>query len=132
VLLPAWSVPRRRDSAEVIDLACIGKASGEGHRTIARRLDRRPGTVRGRLRRAIPTAGWIDHRAAKFQAELEPDLESPRLGEQAGSPFADAIVALAVATGAPIRRFGVLRDPWELALMITGGLLYRRPRDPPG
>jgi hypothetical protein len=50
VLLPAWSVPRRRDGAEVIGTALLAKAEGDGHRTIAARLGRPPGTVRGWLR----------------------------------------------------------------------------------
>ena len=35
VLLPAFSVPRRRDGAEVIGAALLDKAAGAGHRTIA-------------------------------------------------------------------------------------------------
>ena len=50
VLLPAFCVPRRRDGAEVIVAALLDKAQGVGHRTIAARLDRAPGTVRGWLR----------------------------------------------------------------------------------
>jgi Domain of unknown function (DUF6431) len=52
VLLPGWSVPRRRDGSEVIGLALLLKADGAGHRTIAHRLGRPPGTVRGWLRAA--------------------------------------------------------------------------------
>jgi transposase-like protein len=52
VVCPAFSVPRRRDSAEVIGEALRLAVDGEGHRRIARVLDRPPGTVRGWLRAA--------------------------------------------------------------------------------
>ena len=52
LLLPAWSLPGRRDGAEVIGQALVLGAQGDGHRTIARQLDREPGTVRGWLRAA--------------------------------------------------------------------------------
>ena len=50
VLLPAWAVARRRDGVEVIGEALFAKATGDGHRRIAARLGRPPGTVRGWLR----------------------------------------------------------------------------------
>ena len=46
VLLPAWSVPRRRDGTEVIIAALLDAAAGQGHRMIAARLGTPPGTVR--------------------------------------------------------------------------------------
>jgi hypothetical protein len=52
VLLPAWSVARRRDGAEVIGEALALAAGGDGHRQIACRLDRPAGTARGQLRAA--------------------------------------------------------------------------------
>ncbi len=57
VLMPAWSVPRRRDGAEVIGRALVLKAHGAGHRTIARRLIVRRGrSAAGCARvRAAPT-----------------------------------------------------------------------------
>ena len=60
VLCPAWSVPRRRDSAEVIGEALrLAVVDGDGHRQIARKLDRAPGTVRGWLRAARRRAGGL-------------------------------------------------------------------------
>ena len=50
VIVPAWSVPQRRDGAEVIGHALLAKAHGDGHRKIAARLQRPPSTVRGWLR----------------------------------------------------------------------------------
>ena len=61
VLLPAFSVPRRRDGAEVIGEALLAKAQGDGHRRIAARLGRPAGTVRGwpsGLDRAPATTFW--------------------------------------------------------------------------
>jgi hypothetical protein len=52
VLAPSWSVPRRRDGAEVIGEALAQAALGAGHRSIGRRLGRPAGTVRGWLRAA--------------------------------------------------------------------------------
>jgi hypothetical protein len=47
VLGRSWSLPRRRDGAEVIGEALGLAAVGEGQRQIARRLGRLPGTVCG-------------------------------------------------------------------------------------
>jgi DNA-directed RNA polymerase specialized sigma24 family protein len=63
VVLPAASVPRRADAAEVIGSALLAKAAGRGHRTIAAELGVPAGTVRGWLRRATARAGSI--RAAR-------------------------------------------------------------------
>jgi hypothetical protein len=68
VLVPAWSVPRRRDGAEVIGEALHHAARGAGHRVIARRLGRPPGTVRG----------WL--RAARARSELLRDAMRVRAG----------------------------------------------------
>jgi hypothetical protein len=64
VLSPAWSVPRRRDGAEVIDEALRQATSGAGHRTIAGGSTGRPApsaagyaladaTVRGTLPKGL-------------------------------------------------------------------------------
>ena len=51
----AWSVPRRRSSAEVIGEALLQGPGGDGYRTLARRLGRPPGAVPRWLRgRATP------------------------------------------------------------------------------
>lgn len=47
------------------------------------------------------------------------------------SPVADAVAALGTMTRAGRLRFGMSASPWELAVTLTG-LLYARPRDPPG
>jgi hypothetical protein len=68
VLLPGWSVPRRRDGAEVIGAALLHKARGAGHRSQSH--DRGAawapaGTVRGWLR---AFARWPRRSAAQPDA----------------------------------------------------------------
>jgi hypothetical protein len=87
-LLPAWSVPRRRDGTEAIIAALLDAAAGQGHRMIAARLGRPPGTVRGWLRRARRRAAAIHQHASAELYELEPpDFGlDPRVVET-GSPL---------------------------------------------
>ena len=74
VLLPAWSVPRRRDGAEVIGRALVLKAQGVGHRRIAERLGRAPGTVRGWLRVAARRAEELRFCGVCWAVALSEDL----------------------------------------------------------
>jgi Domain of unknown function (DUF6431)/Homeodomain-like domain len=128
VLLPAFSVPRRRDGAEVIGHALLAKAQGDGHRRIAARLGRPPGTVRGWLRAFACRADAVGHSARLWAHAIEGGLTDSR---PAGSPLADAVDALGTAARACRLRLEVSASPWELAVALTG-LLYGRPRDPPG
>jgi hypothetical protein len=48
-----------------------------------------------------------------------------------GSPAVDAVDALGRMARAVRLRLRMSASPWELAVAITG-LLYGRPRDPPG
>lgn len=48
-----------------------------------------------------------------------------------GSPIADGVDALGRMARACRLRLGITASPWELAVTLTG-LLYGRPRDPPG
>jgi hypothetical protein len=131
VLLPAWSVPRRRDGAAVIGRALVLKTRGAGHRTIARRLERPPGTVRGWLRAAARQADALRLCGVRWTVGLGEQLGRPRLPD---SPLQGAVDALGRAVVAWRQRFYDPRvSPWELMTMITGGGLLRgRPRDPPG
>jgi Domain of unknown function (DUF6431) len=131
VLLPGFCVPRRRDGAEVIGAALHAKASGQGgHRAIAARLDRPPGTVRGWLRAATRRAEVLRVSGTRCADAL--DCMQGRI-EPAGSPLGDAVEALATAARAWVLRFGAGHGPWELAVMLTGGaLLSGRPCEPPG
>jgi hypothetical protein len=124
VVLPAASVPRRADAAEVIGSALLAKAAGRGHRTIAAELGVPAGTVRGWLRRATARAGSIRAAATRVIAHLDP-LWAPM--NPAGGALADAVNALGAAIAAAIRRLGRIAPPWQLAVTITGGLLTPAP-----
>jgi hypothetical protein len=128
VLLPAWSVARRRDAAEVIGEALLAKAQGAGHRTIATRLGRPPGTVRGWLRAFSRRAEAVGSCARRWAHAIEAAEAHRPAG---GSLFADAVDALGTAARACRRQLATRAAPWELAVALTG-LLHGRPRDPPG
>ena len=92
VLLPAWAVPRRRDSAEVIGAALLDSARGLGHRRVAARLGRPPGTVRGWLRTFTRRAEQVTVGARRWTHAIDPSALD-EIG-QAGSPVADAVDAV--------------------------------------
>ncbi len=129
VLCPAWSVPRRCDGAEVIGEALRQGARGDGHRTIAARLGRPPGTVRGWLRAARRRAELLRCSGVRWAHAL--DAEQGAI-MPAGSPLGDAVQALATAARAWVLRLGHSGAcPWELAVFMTGGLLHGEPPIPP-
>ena len=130
VLLAAFSVPRRRDGAEVIGAALLAKANGDGHRTIAARLGRPPGTVRGWLRAFARRAEAVGSSARRWAYAIDAAHDGWH-SRPAGSPLAEAVDALGNAAKACRLRLEVRASPWELAVALTG-LLYDRPRDPPG
>ncbi|MHB1783765.1 MAG: helix-turn-helix domain-containing protein, partial [Acidimicrobiales bacterium] len=74
MLLPAWCLPRRRDAAEVVLKALRAKADGDGHRRIAERLGRPPGTVRGWLRRATQLTEELRTMATRWAYALDAEL----------------------------------------------------------
>ncbi|MGH3262216.1 MAG: hypothetical protein ACRDNS_09495 [Trebonia sp.] len=125
VLLPAWSVPRRLDGAEVIGDALLSSALGAGHRTIAAELGRPAGTVRGWLRAFRRRAGAIELCARRWRREI--DITLPP-GRPSGSPLADAVDALAVAARAIRAQLGMRASAWELSVALTGGLLHGETR----
>lgn len=129
VLLPAWSVPRRRDGAEVIGHALLAKTQGQGHRTIAAQLERPPATVRGWLRAAASRAEALRACAARWTQMIDANAEPL---PPAASPLAGAVDAIGAAARACRLELGTRASPWELAVALTGGLLHDRPRDPPG
>jgi hypothetical protein len=126
VLLPAWCVPRHRDGAEVVLAALLDAARGDGHRTIARKLGRPPGTVRAWLRRAHHDATarrWYPKLAMIFH-RLGGDFGIP----PASSPLGDALELLGRTVSAAIRQLGPPNgDPYEYASALTDGLIGRRP-----
>jgi hypothetical protein len=91
VLLPAFCVPRRRDGAEVIGAALLASAQGAGHRTIAAPLDRRPGTVRGRLGAFARRSEPLQACAVRWTISLGDGHALPR--SWAGPPVAGALEA---------------------------------------
>lgn len=118
VLSPSWLVPRRRDSAEVIGEALRLAAEGVGHRRIARRLGRPPGTVRGWLRAARRRAGSLRACATRRMVSLDPE---PAAATPADSGLGDAVEAMMLAVRAWVLRFG--RDelgPWVLSAAEFG------------
>jgi hypothetical protein len=125
VLAPAWAVPRRRDGVEVIGQALVLASRGAGHRVIARRLGRPPGTVRGWLRAARGRAGSLRACATRWAYLLDVELGAIT---PAGSELGDAVEALAIAARAWRLRFGTENaGGWERAVALTGGLLYGLP-----
>jgi Domain of unknown function (DUF6431) len=129
VLLPTWSVPRRRDGAEVIGEALLDKAQGAGHRRIAARLGRPPGMVRGWLRAFARRAEEVGSCARRWTHAI--DAFSLGDSRPAGSPLADAVEAIGSLHRACRLGLRTRLGPWELAVALTG-LLHGRPRDPPG
>ena len=130
VLLPAWSAPRRRDAVEVIGHALLAKAQGDGHRLIAARLGRPPGTVRGWLRAFAGRRAPVLASCARRWTHAIDALELGEHRPAAGSPFVEAVDALAVAARACRLQLGLRAPPWELAVALTAGLLHGPPREP--
>lgn len=130
VLCPSWSVPRRRDGAEVIGKALrLAVHDGAGHRRIARHLGRPPGTVRGWLRAARTRAGSLRACATRWLVSLDPELGAVI---PAGSDLGDAVEAIILAARAWVLRCGPGHlGVWERAVLLTGGLLYGQPPVPP-
>ena len=125
VLCPSWSVPRRRDGAEVIGEALLRAARGEGHRRIARSLGRPPGTVRGWLRAGRSRAEGLRACATRLLVRLDHELVAVT---PAGSGLGDAVEAIMLTVRAFVLRFGRREvGPWERAVCLTGELLHGRP-----
>ena len=119
-------MPRRRDSAEVIGEALRLAVDGDGHRRIARQLDRPPVTVRGWLRAARQHARELHARASRQLVALDVQVGAVA---PAGSELGDAVEAMMLAVRAFRLRFGAADQAgaWERAVWLTGGLLHGRP-----
>jgi hypothetical protein len=132
VLLPAWAVPRRRDGAEVIGQALLAHARGLGHRRIAARLGRPPGTVRGWLRTFARRAEQVSATATRWTLALDPcaldqvrplRLTHRRRGRRAWPhgarrPAAAADVRIAVGAGGGAQ-WPALRPPARPARVLS-------------
>jgi len=121
VLCPAWSVPRRRDGAEVIGEALRLAVGGAGHRRIARQLGRSPGTVRGWLRAARARAGSVRAAATRWLVAVDQELVAVT---PAGSELADAVEAVMLGVRAWVLRFGHdgQLGPRDRAMWLTAGM----------
>jgi hypothetical protein len=121
VLLPVLLLVRRADTAEVIGAALTAKAAGGGHRRIAERLGRPPGTVRGWLRRFAGRVEAVRVVFTRWCRALAPD---PVLPGPAGSGWADAVAAVIAAATAFMARFSVEVPVWQVAAAVSAaGLL---------
>lgn len=122
VLLAAGLLARRPDEADVIGAALAAAARGQGHRRIARLLGVPADTVRGWLRRFAGLAGLVREAFTRVAAAVSPD---PVPLAPAGSPVADAVVAVVAAAEAAGRRWPQLLvvSPWEIACAVTGASL---------
>ena len=122
VLLPAWLLARRCDGTSVIGDMLARAARGQGFRSIAAASGVPEGTVRGRLRRFRSSAGRVREFFTRLAGVLAVD---PVPLDPAGSPLADAVVAVAAAAAAAAGRWpGMVTVPgWELAAVLTLGSL---------
>jgi transposase-like protein len=127
VVLPLWSLPRRRDAIETVGDALFRAANGHGHRSIAQELALPPSTVRNWLRRARGRAEWLRQRAVQAGHEIDVCLpfSPPR-----ASLLAEALDALGLTAWAAIRRFGWAgTSPWRVIAALSGGHLLSRGPD---
>ena len=120
VLLPVLLLVRRADTAVVIGVALEARAAGGGHRRIAELLGRPAGTVRGWLRRF---AGRVEAVRVVFTLRARALAPDPVLPGPAGSPWADAVAAVAAAAAAFTARFAVTAPVWQVAAAVSGARL---------
>ena len=124
VLLANWSLPRRRDTIDVIGSALTAHAGGAGHRPTARRLGVPDATVRGWLRRARSRTERLRVLGTVVAHDHDPML--PAIKPTATS-FGDAIEALSVAARAiRMRHGGDHPGGWPAIVALTHGLLLSR------
>ena len=110
---------RRGDWAELIGRALELKAAGLGQRPIAAAVGVSRSTVRGWLSRFAVVAEAVRAHLTRWALWLDPGLVRV---EPSGSPFADAVAAVAAAGGAAADRLRV-GCCWTFASTATGGRL---------
>lgn len=120
VLLPVLLLVRRADTAAVIGAALVAKAAGGGHRRIAERLGRPPGTVRGWLRRF---GARVEQVRVVFTLRTRALAPDPVLPGPTGSGWADAVAAVRAAAAAFMARFSVEVPVWQVAVAVSAGRL---------
>src|SRR5438477_4053717 len=121
VLLPAWLLVRRCDSAGVIGEMLARAARGQGFRSIAAASGVPEDTVRDRLRRFRTSAAGVREFFTRLAGALAVD---PVPLDPAGGVLGDAVVAVAAAAAAAAGRWPALAvSGWELAAVVTAGSL---------
>jgi hypothetical protein len=121
VLLPAWLLVRRCDSAGVIGEMLARAARGQGFRSIAAASGVPEDTVRDRLRRFRTSAAGVREFFTRLAGALAAD---PVPLDPAGGVLGDAVVAVAAAAAAAAGRWPALAvSGWELAAVVTAGSL---------
>jgi hypothetical protein len=122
VLLPVRLLLRRADEAAVIGAGLAAGALGQGCRRAAAELGVPADTVRGWLRRFAGRAGQVREAFTRAAAALSPD---PVPLEPAGSPLADAVVAVAATAAAVAARWPELPavSAWQVAVAVTNASL---------
>ena len=104
----------------MIGAALVAKAIGGGHRGIAERLGRAPGTVRGWLRRF---GARVEEVRVVFTRWCRALASDPVLPGPAGSGWADAVAAVIAAAGAFMARFSVEVPVWQVVSAVSAGRL---------
>ncbi|MFC4948102.1 helix-turn-helix domain-containing protein [Pseudonocardia sp. GCM10023141] len=120
VLLPVLLLVRRAATGAVIGAALAAETAGVGHRRIAERLDRPPGTVRDWLRRFGARVEAVRVVFTRWCRALAPDPESPG---PAGSGWADAVAAVSAAAKAFMARFSVEVPVCQVVSAVSAGRL---------
>jgi hypothetical protein len=125
VLLPVTVLARRAYAVEVIGAALLARASGSGHRPIARALGIPASTVRGWLR--VMAARLEPVRLYLVQVARRAGVDQP-VPTALGSPWRDLLAALGAATAAVTGRFGAVGvlgpvTAWQVAAACSAGRL---------
>ena len=121
VLGPAWMLPRRRDSAEVVLSAWRQRVAGASPRQVASLLARPLSSVRRWLAELSAHAEDLRSAATRRLHELDP---CPPVLQPAGSTLGDALEAVGQAIAAAVRRFGP-SEQLLLPVVLTGGSIAR-------
>ncbi len=120
MLLPASVLLRRADAVTVIGAALLAKASGLGHRPIARDVGVAESTVRDWLRRIVTVADRVLAVLAAAAAGLGTAFAAPAV---TAGPVGAVVELLGVLAASVARELGGSCSPWRLAAVVTGGRL---------
>ena len=112
----------------MIGEALLAKAHGAGHRKIAAQMGRAPGTVRGWLRAFSRRSEALTSSAQRWTRAIDARFAYQPLGS--GPPFTDAVEALAHLARVCRISLRMHGEPWQIAVVLTGGLLHGSPRQP--